>query len=53
MTQNNDIQEMIEKYLKWRELVSQSNNDTTEKFMERVHLLMEVDELVKKIQKTL
>lgn len=53
MTQNNDIQEMIEKYLKWRELVSQSLNDSPEKFMQRVHLLMEVDELAKKIQKTL
>jgi hypothetical protein len=51
MTQNNDIQEMIEKYLKWRELVSQSLNDSPEKFMERVHLLNEVDELAKKIQK--
>lgn len=50
---NSDIKELIEKYLKWRELVSMSLNDTTEKFMERVHLLMEVNELAEKIQKTL
>jgi len=50
---NSDIQEMIRKYLLWRELVNKSLNDTPEKFMERVRLLGEVDELAKKIQKTL
>jgi hypothetical protein len=50
---NSDVKEMIEKYLKWRELVSQSLNDSPEKFMQRVHLLNEVNELAKKIRKTL
>lgn len=48
-----EIEELIEKYLLWRELVSKILNDTPEKFMERVRLIGEVDELAKKIQKTL
>lgn len=50
---NSEVKEMIEKYLKWRELVSQSLNDSPEKFMQRVHLLNEVDELAKRFKNTM